>query len=478
MRSTLTPPSAPTLPNPRLFPFAAVLASLLGLSACDTAFDEGPDESAVASDAHGGDALGADAGARVRWAPPGGPVAHAPSPSEATDRVAPSKGSRLSASAPSRHAAPAAALLHEREVPVAAPARLGPGVLLGLTAPLLGRARQAIVAAATRSPLASWAARHDLPRGWVGTVFGDMVVLPFIPEARWTSGPARLVDASDGAYRFTRDLDAAALPVGVRAVVGQRLRLIEVDGGTCEAVISGLTVESRFFDRTAMFWGDEEMGVRRSEQTPEQGWSDGQPFLLGTLTPVAGDCRGAIFAQLATAPAPRTFKPVTAARAEVRAAVAAFRALPAWRTEQASFSAEVRDLDRAARRELGLRGGGVPRWDTAYGEAPRVQAFEGRGGERVVIVRADADAGCGGPFASLSAVFRVEGAGRGARFVPFNVESWGPALEGLVDLDGDGRPEGVRASDDVPSLWELRPRESGLLQFLAVPDHSVPTCPC
>ncbi|MCB9735493.1 MAG: hypothetical protein H6745_23130 [Deltaproteobacteria bacterium] len=271
------------------------------------------------------------------------------------------------------------------------------------------------------------------------------------------------------------------MPSGARAAVGARLRLLAVDGRTCEAVVSAIRVESRFTDRTALYWGDEddEMGTRREDQTPEQLWDDGQPFLLGSLTPVAGDCSGAIFAQLASSPAPRTYAPVAKpAAAEKRAAIAAFRKLPAWKAEQASFVAEVRELDAAAREWVGLAPGVTPRFDTAYEGSPEVRFYVGRGGERFATVHARGQAGCGDPSGSLGVVFRVEGAGRAARFVPLHAESWSPELEGLVDLDGDGRPEGLRASDDVPAIFELGPENSDIRQQLDLPDHSIYPCPC
>ncbi|MCA9518778.1 MAG: hypothetical protein KC635_27775, partial [Myxococcales bacterium] len=138
----------------------------------------------------------------------------------------------------------------------------------------------------------------------------------------------------------------------------------------------------------------------------------------------------------------------------------------------------VRELDAAAREWVGLAPGVTPRFDTAYEGSPEVRFYVGRGGERFATVHARGQAGCGDPSGSLGVVFRVEGAGRAARFVPLHAESWSPELEGLVDLDGDGRPEGLRASDDVPAIFELGPENSDIRQQLDLPDHSIYPCPC
>ena len=180
--------------------------------------------------------------------------------------------------------------------------------------------------------------------------------------------------------------DPTLLSAEERAWEGQRVKLYKADGSFCEAGVTGLTL----FGQLNSY--DEEL-----PETAQEAWEKtvhlGGVRLVATLDLAA--CEGALFARLASLPAPFVATPQEASPAQEAAALSQMKTLALYQKTQAEY------LDHRKTEP------GAPLfWENYEENKPAVRVFT-KGAETFVTVTAVAGIGCGGFGGSLFAVWRV-----------------------------------------------------------------------
>ncbi len=181
------------------------------------------------------------------------------------------------------------------------------------------------------------------------------------------------------------------------------------------------------------------------------------------VTAPAHDASAALEDASAPAPAvasvPEADARVDAPAPIVTAALARFRALPAWRAAEAAY------------REDGAAARGRP-WDQHEGNGPQVTLWQApSGGRRFVTVSAAAAVGgCGAFSASMTSVFELTGA-RALVLLSDGDTPSSVVPEGAADLDGDGLPEFVAPE----GLFRRQGGQYRLQTLYSVPNRD---CPC
>jgi hypothetical protein len=286
------------------------------------------------------------------------------------------------------------------------------------------------------------------------------------------AGEPRVIERGD-TTRVGWGVEADRVPLALRALEGERLRLYDGTTPVCEATAGPLELQTRF----ATPWYDAEEGVVPLDDGELAVWAWGhelsQPMLVVGLRDVKGDCAAATWARSASLPEPtmaRAREPVGAEeQAWVDEVVRRTRALPEWRDtqndyRQAQADPEQRNFFREVYPER------LPkRWDEL--EPAQVTVVRGAG-EAWVLVSMTAGAGCGEFGGSVETLWRVVPGANPKRplILQRGVGGWlGLELLGGADLDGDGE-------------WELL-LPSGLLRGTldGVDQIEVPRefeCPC
>lgn len=235
---------------------------------------------------------------------------------------------------------------------------------------------------------------------------GARVVIDTAPEPTWGRGAPVMVSAGHPAVA-RRAVDPRALPPRLASRAGERVRLFDARGVRCEATLGEFALVGRaevHFGMRAAWEGDESSG-RTAPMTPaeiaQDLWSleDGSLGLALTAAvhPVSGDCTGARWAMPASEAAPAVAAVEPADAATRTAALARFRALPAWRAAQRSYLASEVD-GRHARR-----------WDEHGTSRPEVLVVRGAPGAapRVWVAAHVGSGGCGGFEGDLSALLEA-----------------------------------------------------------------------
>lgn len=272
------------------------------------------------------------------------------------------------------------------------------------------------------------------------------VLLHGAPEEAWRAGALRELDKA-GAGRTVRAPAALKqLPPALAAWRGRKLR---VHGDTaCDATVGELFVIGRV---TPHFGTEQEWrGIDGGPPLPpaevaREIWTltagEGQ-MLAGALEVPAG-CKAPRWARDATLPAPAADVPFGEEKdGELqKAALAAFRKLPAWAEIQRAYKEDPPDGKRARR------------WDE-HDNGPSVLVARA-GKATLVAVLAQAGAGCGGFEGSLGALFQLEG----DQLVLRSDDLTDP--QRAIDSDGDGQLEvlfGPAGARDEQGLYLPRGR--------------------
>ena len=210
----------------------------------------------------------------------------------------------------------------------------------------------------------------EAPQGFFFVIdaAGPVAVIDRDPNLEWGVGDEEPIGAGDArAYDVTRR--SAALPRELAQLAGQAIALHLADGTTCAATLG----EPALFERS-------------------DRWEDSMPasrVVLGAA--IEGGCDGARWATLADAPEPVHY--VRRGDAPVDEALAAFRALPEHQRIQTEYTEHHAGL-----------------WEHHDGAVPEVTLFAS--GEReLVLVDAEAGAGCGDFGGALWALFERSSGG-------------------------------------------------------------------
>jgi hypothetical protein len=218
-------------------------------------------------------------------------------------------------------------------------------------------------------------------------------------------------------------------PAAQRALAGKRVRLFSFAGPVCEA-----TLADRFaiVAREADAWlQDRPPAKEERAQLAAELFEMGQTVLVAELKDVSGDCKGARFARAAALPVPAmvTAEPPPPVLREP--VLAAYRALPAWKSLEKTWRADAASKEPGAPRE----------WDG--GKEVRELWMIKTPARTLVGVRSFTGFSCGEFGGGLWAIYELDG--KGAPTLRFD----GTQRESLellrphhaIDLDGDGEPE-------------------------------------
>ncbi len=301
-------------------------------------------------------------------------------------------------------------------------------------------------------------------------VLGRRVVLSAETREEWASGKPRAEPSPQASsVRVAHDVAVAKLPAELRAWVGRELQLVGAKGVLCKAKVARLELIGRVD------------GLESSSL--EDQWANASRLLVGVLSLPKG-CGGALFARAASLPAPRVFPAEAPDAALQRAALAAFRALPAYTKLQADYRRWQKKHAPSSK---------AARWEEADGKLTVLRASS----PALVSVSASAwvsgdKGGCQDAFrASLFALFEVAPGGAAPRLSLRSRPSAGISLTPLAasDLDGDGRLEllfGSFGDQNQPNatgqyyqldLGVLRAHE-GVYDDLVGLELPVLICPC
>lgn len=257
-----------------------------------------------------------------------------------------------------------------------------------------------------------------------------------------SEGPLTLLDRGVTALR---PAVPARLPNALARWQGRPLALSGLDGApACTASVGDLHEMVRYqphFGQVQAWDGEDGEGRWDDGRVAETAWqsaNEGDHFLVGRLVPAKGeDCKGAVVARAADAPALRVIGARAAADSRLRAAaLKRLRALSAWKAIQKGYE-----------QPEGARGRRRP-WDEHDGAKPSVTVFhDAAAKKRYVWVGAQAGEGCGAFSGQLWALWSVSGRGKGTWALltpeadgPEDTREWFvPAL--AIDADGDGAPE-------------------------------------
>lgn len=324
-----------------------------------------------------------------------------------------------------------------------------------------GRKRMVLVSEDGRYRIA----REEMLASTVGAppaATADAIVLTVKVDNRWFAVLA--ADADDawatGAisgpfqgpiHRYALRAATAAPTAG--SWLGKGLAVYAADGKRCDATIASLHLlgggTPHFGDVQLWDGGGEDFGGDGHVFSPAERaraiYDMGPRALVGELT-ITGDCAPAYAADPTRAITPLGAVAVDAAT--TAKALAAFRALPSYKTIATDFAAND----------------GAGEW----APNPIVAAF-GPADHPFIVVTAFEGAGCGGFSGSLAAVFEASG---GALTLRSSGTDGHVEVAAAVDSDGDGAPELIGTPPDLSTITaHLRLGPSGFVtgQALTMP---------
>jgi hypothetical protein len=244
-----------------------------------------------------------------------------------------------------------------------------------------------------------------------------------------------LARAPSDSYDVALSVEPPVLSNETRAWLGRLVTVYAKDGAECQGVVTHFEVrvsaEPHFGMRQA--W-DGEGGVPKAtpSQIAQEIWGiarDDERFVVGVLD---HECRG-----VWAVARPLSFTPAVAPPAALRArALAAFKALPAYRELQARFA---QDAPKP----------GQP-WETVDGVLTVVEVRSSPESS-LLVVAARGGVGCGGFGGNLSAIWKVSGSGETPKLSLRGVFKDSADLlqvHGAVDQNADGTLE-LLAGPDV-----------------------------
>jgi hypothetical protein len=245
------------------------------------------------------------------------------------------------------------------------------------------------------------------------------VLLSDSPAEGWETG-AITYEGGDPAVAARR-VDVAKLPPELARWQGRRVRLVTVQGSTCDAKVRGL----RLMSRSIPHFGDRQQWAEmKPDVVARQAWEMGTKVLVAD---VDKPCEHAFWAQPAGAPSPAVDAGEAAAGALKARALAELRKSDGWKQIQKSY------LESPTK--------GVKRWDELEGANVEVRRFRARrGGAEIKLVSvAEAVVGSCSEFnADLWGLFEE----RGGTLLPRNTPGTSSGKPvAAVDTDGDGNSE-------------------------------------
>ena len=332
----------------------------------------------------------------------------------------------------------------------------------------------------------------DLPEGTRWLVVDGRLVLAQgdAVEATWMRDEPLLARTAapegDGRFGAIVRVETDALPERVRQLAGQEIKVYDREREVCVARVAApeaFLVEAALVHLPDLW----EEAPALPQHTAAEVFEQGLVTLTAPLEPLMGDCVGGLWAAPLAAPKPVLYREAAPSPKLARQAIAAFRALPAWRDAQEEMLAFYGDGPE--RRSLRAQ-----RWDTLYDTRPEVTRYVSDRGEReLVVVVADSVDGCGSAGQRLMAVLDVVRTGKELRFVELASIPYGASPSGLVDLEGDGvielidetgsgggiaieRWHGDRPVPSDENGWNDERHES--VHDLEIPDLTLYGCPC
>jgi hypothetical protein len=281
-----------------------------------------------------------------------------------------------------------------------------------------------------------------------------------------------------------------ALPAEAAALAGAEVKLYDHDREVCVARVD----EAGRFALTATLihlrdeWQEEGEEASAPRHDASEVFDLGVTLLEAPLVPLMGDCSKGLWAAPIEAPRPVLYREAAASPKLARQAIAAFRAVPAWREAQAAMVEALAGMGEDT--PLGR----ARRWDTLYGARPEVKLYRAdRGGREIAVVHADSWDGCGSEGQRMVALFEVVHEGKKPRFVELASLVGAAVPAGLVDLEGDGvvevfsgafkhhgidveRWHGDRPAPSEHNDWQDERYEP--IHGLTVPDLTMYGCGC
>lgn len=272
------------------------------------------------------------------------------------------------------------------------------------------------------------------------------VVIATDADPAWGRGPLRgpLGDAPMLATRSAADAPQAA------AWTGKTIAVYSDKGERCDATVGALRLVgggTPHFGEVQVWNGDPAMSpdgrVWSRAERARAVFGMGALYLVGELA-IAGACAPAYATDAAAKVTPFAAAPLPGARAT--AALAAFRALPAYAEIQRTWKDEFAGKDE-------------------WVAAPQMTEFVA-GERRYVVASAHEGTGCGAFEGALTAVFADEA---GTLTLISDPAEGALRVDAMVDGDGDGKPEIVGGTGDwsVSSAY-LTPSAGGFSTTLSL----------
>ncbi|MBK6513858.1 MAG: nuclear transport factor 2 family protein [Polyangiaceae bacterium] len=298
---------------------------------------------------------------------------------------------------------------------------------------------------------------------------GPRVVLETKTLHEWRAGALQIVKRDDP-WIVRAEVDEPKLPDAIKAWRGKELRLFGAGGEACVATVSGFSFIGRARPHfgTVATW----KGLDPGGQTPGKpatdaviaeevfdlsyGHEPGGRMLTADLKVKSGDCKGALWARDAALAVPAVAKGEPAPNNLRDKALEAFRKLPDYAPLDAAYAKEV-PAPRAAR------------WEEHDKAAPpRVWSYRFDKQRFVGVSASTQTGGCGGFWASLSAMYEVQGDEASPRLILIGTFM---VPESMADVDGEGLPELIG-----PEIYARSTAASwGPSQLLMVPNYD---CDC
>lgn len=280
-----------------------------------------------------------------------------------------------------------------------------------------------------------------LPFAFMSTLDRPHVVLATAPSDAWASGAPRLLEETPGGAVIRRDIDLAALPTDLAALIGRNMHAFSASGRVCTGVLGAPYMVSEL---------DGELRYMVMDAEPEQNppldpaklWTEGRRTLVAELVSTQ-DCSDALWARDVTLPEPIVYTAQSDDEIPVAAARRAIVALPefsALAREFATFVASFQDDSFTTRRLV---------------DRLRPRAWRNPDGtSELAVYTLDGDefGGCGG-FANSWAAAIVEGRSVRHAFL----DEADDVVIAVVDLDRDGLPE-ILTEDWMTATRLVAPR--------------------
>ncbi len=256
---------------------------------------------------------------------------------------------------------------------------------------------------------------------------GTRIVLDVAPQTSWAVGAAQLLADTDP-FTTRKAVDAAKLPATLAAWTGKKVRLYGPAGPVCEATLGSLALVGRViphFGEVARWHGTADDGARplSKPQIASSAWdlAAAAPrsgiVLAADISYPQGDCKTALWAQLASEPERKVAAAEAAPPELARRLLAALRKLPEYKRIQATSETPAP-------------------WDLQGKTGTVVMSHPS--GKQVAFISTATDEGCGDFQASLSAAFELNGDKHTLAGKPMEAPLQLPG--GLIDT-GDGKLE-------------------------------------